>query len=77
MLQFSGLNRTPAGIRGCTQRLHSSSFLGLPYRVLNMNPQKELLWSLRVGCRGQPVVVEVVAAAAAAAVAVVVEGVEG
>ena len=27
------------------QRLHGSSFLGLPYRVLNMNPKKELLWS--------------------------------
>ena len=26
-------------------RLHSSSFLGLPYRILKMNPQKELLWS--------------------------------
>ena len=31
-----------------TQRLHSSSFLGLPYRILNMNPKKELLLSLRV-----------------------------
>ena len=29
-----------------TQRLHGSSFLGLPYRILNMNPKKELLWSL-------------------------------
>ena len=29
-----------------TQRLPSSSFLGLPYRSLNMNPKKELLWSL-------------------------------
>ena len=29
-----------------THRLHSSSFLGLPCRVLNMNPKKELLWSL-------------------------------
>ena len=28
-----------------TQRLHSSSFLGLPYRNLKMNPKKELLWS--------------------------------
>ena len=25
-----------------TQRLHSSSFLGLPYRILNMNPKREL-----------------------------------
>ena len=31
-----------------TQRLHSSSFLGLAYRILNRNPKKELLWSLRV-----------------------------
>ena len=31
-----------------THRLHSSSLLGLPYRVLNMNPQIELLWSLCV-----------------------------
>ena len=31
-----------------TQRLHSSSFLGVPYRILNMNPKKELLWSLWV-----------------------------
>ena len=23
-------------------------FLGLPYRILNMNPKKELLWSLWV-----------------------------
>ena len=25
---------------------HSSYFWGLPYRILNMNPQKELLWGL-------------------------------
>ena len=31
-----------------THRLHSSSFLGSPYRILNMNPKKELLWSLWV-----------------------------
>ena len=31
-----------------THRLQSSSFLGLPYRILNMNPKKELLWSLWV-----------------------------
>ena len=23
---------------------YSSSFLGLPYRILNTNPKKELLW---------------------------------
>ena len=27
-----------------THRPQSSSFLGVPYRILNMNPQKELLW---------------------------------
>ena len=29
-----------------THSLHSSSFLGLPYRILNTNHRKELLWSL-------------------------------
>ena len=28
---------------GFTHRLLSSSFLGLPYRILNMNHKKELL----------------------------------
>ena len=31
-----------------TYRLHSSSFLGLPYRILDTNPKKELLRSLWV-----------------------------
>ena len=31
-----------------THRLHSSSFSGLPYGILNVNHKKELLWSLRV-----------------------------
>ena len=31
-----------------THRLLSSSFLGLPYRILNMNHKKELLRSLWV-----------------------------
>ena len=31
-----------------THRPHSSSFLGFPYRILYMNPQKELLWGLWV-----------------------------
>ena len=31
-----------------THRLHSNSFLGLPYRIPNMNHKKELLWSLWV-----------------------------
>ena len=34
-----------------TQRPHSSSFLGLPYKILYMHPKKELLWGLRVGYR--------------------------
>ena len=34
-----------------THRPHSSSFMGLPYRILNMNPQKELLWGLWVESR--------------------------
>ena len=29
-----------------TQRLHSSSFLGLPYKILNINHENEPLWSL-------------------------------
>ena len=29
-------------------RYQSSSFLGLPPRILNMNPPKELLWGLWV-----------------------------
>ena len=42
-----GLNRV-WGILQYTHRPQSSSFLGLPYRVLNMNPKKELLWGLWV-----------------------------
>ena len=38
-------------LTGPTHRLHSSSFLGLPYRILNMNRKKELLWSLWVTVR--------------------------
>ena len=29
-----------------THRLYSSSFLGYPYEIVNMNHKKELLWSL-------------------------------
>ena len=35
-----------------TQRLQSSSVLGSPYRVLNINHRKELLRGLWVGFRG-------------------------
>ena len=35
-------------IRIHTHRPHSSSFLGLPYRILDVNPKKELLWGLWV-----------------------------
>ena len=31
-----------------THRRQSSSVLGLPYKILNMNPKKELLWGLWV-----------------------------
>ena len=34
---------------GLTHRPQSSSFLGRPYRILNMDPQKQLLWGLWVG----------------------------
>ena len=34
-----------------TNRPQSSSLLGVPYRILNMNPKKELLWGLWVGTR--------------------------
>ena len=44
---LKALLRRPLGL-GFTQRPHSSSSLALPYRILNMSPQKELLWSLRV-----------------------------
>ena len=37
---------------GFTHRLHNSSSLGLPYRILNTNHKKELLWSLWVGFKG-------------------------
>ena len=30
---------------------YSSSFLGVPFRILNMKPQKELLWGLWVSAR--------------------------
>ena len=31
-----------------THRLHGSSLLGLSYRIPNMSPKKELLWSVWV-----------------------------
>ena len=34
-----------------THRPHRSSVLGLPYRILFMNPKKELLWGLWLVCR--------------------------
>ena len=34
-----------------TQRPRSTSFWGLPYRILYMNPEKELLWGLWVEAR--------------------------
>ena len=35
-----------AARRGLTHRPQSSSVLGLPYRILVMNPKQELLWGL-------------------------------
>ena len=37
-----------------TRRPHSSSFLALPYRILYMNPKKELLWGLWVSPKQEP-----------------------
>ena len=37
-----------------THRLQSSSFLGLPYRILTMNLKQELLWSLWVEAKSPP-----------------------
>ena len=37
-----------------THRLHGSSFLGIPSRILNMNYEKELLWSLWVSSSSGP-----------------------
>ena len=54
------LNRTTYGLtpetpeptlnqtKSPTHRLHSSSFLGFKFRILEGNPKKELLWSLWV-----------------------------
>ena len=47
----SGFKVSELGLVMFTHRLHSSSFLGLPYRILYMNPKKELLWSLWVGLK--------------------------
>ena len=40
--------RPKRSVSRCTHRPQSCSFLGLPYRILNMNPKKELLWGLWV-----------------------------
>ena len=47
----SGLRGLRFGVLGFIHRLLNSSFLGLPYRILNMNHKKELLRSLWVGLR--------------------------
>ena len=44
-VRFSGLPRPQYHT---TQRPQSSFFLGLPYRILNMNTKKELLWGVWV-----------------------------
>ena len=44
-----GVPRVPTGSNVFNNhRLHSSSFLGLPYRILNISHKKEPLWSLWV-----------------------------
>ena len=45
---INALSRILVGIMVRTHRPQSSSFWGLPYRILNMNPKKELLWGLWV-----------------------------
>ena len=45
-LLLSLLHAEDHPVLAATHRLHSSSFLGLPYRILYMNHKKELLWSL-------------------------------
>ena len=45
---INALSRILVGIMVLTHRPQSSSFWGLPYRILNMNSQKELLWGLWV-----------------------------
>ena len=45
---INALSRILVGIMLRTHRPQSSSFWGLLYRILNMNPKKELLWGLWV-----------------------------
>ena len=47
-MEGPGFRTSRVGLVLFTHRPHSSSFLGVPYRILNMNPQKELLWGLWV-----------------------------
>ena len=47
--KVSGFKVSELGLVMLTHRLHSSSFLGLPYRFLYKNHKKELLWSLCLG----------------------------
>ena len=39
------------GLFGFNHRPQSNSFWGFPYRILNMNPKKKLLWGLWVEIR--------------------------
>ena len=36
-------------LKGHTQRLHSGSFLGLPYGILNISRKRKHIWNLWVG----------------------------
>ena len=45
---ISGFRTEASRVLKTTHRLQSSSFLGLPYGIRNINHKKELLWSLWV-----------------------------
>ena len=50
MVNFGGVEGSGLSwlrLEGSTHRLHSSSFLGLPYRILNIDPYKGLWVGLR------------------------------
>ena len=48
---FAQGDKTAGSKEPFTHRPHSSCFLGFPYRILNMNPKKELLWGPWVEAR--------------------------
>ena len=48
MLYLEGGKTSRDMVLNYTERLHSSSFSRIPYRILNINHKMELLWSLWV-----------------------------